>query len=233
MKNNILIAGFNSSFGKSITSYLSEDGYNLSLLSRKIKDQDREFINKINNDNNINTQEFDIIKGENFNYEEPVYGLVYCVSSPVSNKSFYDLDWSDFDNHIKIQIKGLIDIIKGLDKKSLRRVVVIGSSYTLSKPPSRVCDYVTSKYALLGLVKTLAVELARHDITVNMVSPGVSGEGISSEMFDVAIEMEKKSTPMNRLVRGDDVANVVGFLLKEESSYLTGLNILVDGGKNL
>lgn len=233
-KGRIIIAGFDSSFGRGITERLAQDGYDLLLLSRLTKSEDKiDFISRIKRkrEGGVEVREFDVLGKENLSDERDVFGLVYCVSIPIGNKLFRDLDWEDYEGHILIQLKGVIKMVRDLIKtKSLKRIIVIGSSYTLASPPIRAADYVTAKYALWGWVKAAAVELAREGVTVNMISPGVSGQGVSANMNSLALEMEKRRTPMKRLVTSKEVASVVSFILSEEANYLTGLNMPVDGG---
>tara|TARA_Y100000590_G_scaffold415297_1_gene512943 strand:+ start:487 stop:1221 length:735 start_codon:yes stop_codon:yes gene_type:complete len=91
-------------------------------------------------------------------------------------------------------------------------------------------NYAASKAGIIGMSKSLAIEYAKKNITVNCVSPGF----IQSRMTDNITESVKavltSRIPMSRLGKGEDVANTVAFLSSEQSSYITGETIHVNGG---
>lgn len=92
--------------------------------------------------------------------------------------------------------------------------------------------YVSSKFAVRGLTKVAALELAPHGIRVNSVHPGyvdtpmLSGAGLD----DAALRRCADQIPLGRVGSVEDIANVVTFLASDESSYCTGSEVLVDGG---
>lgn len=93
--------------------------------------------------------------------------------------------------------------------------------------------YITSKWAVRGMAKAAASDLARYGIRVNSVHPGpIATQMIMDETFDEAgfINHNKYRMPLRRLGQPDEVADVVVFLLSNESSYVTGAEIAVDGG---
>lgn len=120
------------------------------------------------------------------------------------------------------------------------RIIVIGSS-SVKQPIDRLVLSNAFRPALLGVVKTLAREVAAQDITVNMVSPGrietervraideaeAAARGVSIETVRTAVE---ESIPMGRYGRPVDLAALVVFLASPASGYITGQSILVDGG---
>ena len=105
------------------------------------------------------------------------------------------------------------------------------SQVTANAPVPRMADYVTAKYALLGLSKALAVEWADDHIRVNMVSPGLVQTELTQHYHDRVFKMEAARTPLNRLATPEDVAKSVAFLVSDEASYLTGVNLFVTGGQ--
>lgn len=92
-------------------------------------------------------------------------------------------------------------------------------------------DYVSAKYALLGLSKALAVEWASDQIRVNAVSPGMIQTDLTQHYHDRIFKMEASRTPLKRIAQPSDVANSVAFLLSKDSSFLTGVNLFVTGGQ--
>jgi len=95
------------------------------------------------------------------------------------------------------------------------------------------CAYITSKWAVRGMAKAAASDLARYAIRVNSVHPGpIATAMIMDDSFDeeAFLNHNKSRMPLRRLGQPDEVASVVVFLVSPESSYVTGAEITVDGG---
>ena len=119
--------------------------------------------------------------------------------------------------------------IKKMLKNKYGRIVnvtsVVGHTGNLGQS-----NYSASKAAIIGMSKSLAIEYAKKNITINCVSPGF----IQSNMTDRIVESIKAALtsriPMSRLGTGEDVSNTVAFLSSESASYITGETIHVNGG---
>ena len=119
--------------------------------------------------------------------------------------------------------------IKKMLKNKYGRIVnvtsVVGHTGNLGQS-----NYAASKAAIIGMSKSLAIEYAKKNITINCVSPGF----IQSSMTDRIVESIKAALtsriPMSRLGTGEDVSNTVAFLSSEAASYVTGETIHVNGG---
>lgn len=95
---------------------------------------------------------------------------------------------------------------------------------------SRMSDYAAAKAGIIGFTKSLAIELGSHNIRVNCISPGM----VNQVLFDAGLP--EKSTTANcfgRFGYTDEVASVVSFLLSNDAKYITGQNLVVDGGRSL
>lgn len=115
------------------------------------------------------------------------------------------------------------------------RVVNISSS-SAQGGQSQMAAYVSSKAGLIGLTKSLALELGRYGITVNTVPPGMVvtpllEKAIAEGRFTASLEHFAKITPVKRAGRPEDIANATVFLCQDESSYITGQVIGVNGGR--
>ena len=94
----------------------------------------------------------------------------------------------------------------------------------------RTC-YTTSKYALTGMTKTMSVELAPYNVLVNSVAPGFTATDLTQQVLGTeGISEVSKQIPIGRLAQPKEITNVVMFLASEANTYLTGQNIIVDGG---
>jgi 3-oxoacyl-[acyl-carrier protein] reductase len=94
-------------------------------------------------------------------------------------------------------------------------------------------NYAASKGAVNAFTRALAVELASRGVTVNAIAPGFIETDMSAAVRNKAGDLIKKVIPMKRLGQPQDIARVALFLACEESSYLTGQVITVDGGLSL
>ena len=128
----------------------------------------------------------------------------------------------------------VIEVLKVLIRKYLTRdlksIVLIASTSATNSDGGRL-GYSSSKAALIAASKTLARELGPKGVRVNSVSPGL----IDSEMVDSTIDHQQLNTLkarlfLERLGSAEEVAKVIQFLASNDSSYITGQNILIDGG---
>ncbi|MEM2425101.1 MAG: SDR family oxidoreductase [Candidatus Bathyarchaeia archaeon] len=92
--------------------------------------------------------------------------------------------------------------------------------------------YVASKAALLAITRENAVSYARYNIRVNSISPGFTITPMSRGLWENPDRLKEqlKFIPLNRLAKAEEIASVIAFLLSDEASYITGANIVVDGG---
>lgn len=128
-----------------------------------------------------------------------------------------------FDVNVYSVFKGMQVAAKSMKNSGGGSIVNLSSTAGLvgSVP---VSPYVTTKFAVRGLTKAAALEWAEHNIRVNSVHPG--GINTNIEVFDAV----KSTTPMGRIAEPREVANMILFLLSDESSFSTGSEFVVDGG---
>jgi 3-oxoacyl-[acyl-carrier protein] reductase len=139
----------------------------------------------------------------------------------------------DWDAVINTNLKGVFLCTKAVTRQMMKqrngRIVNISSIVGVSGNPGQA-NYVAAKAGVIGLTKTSAKELASRGITVNAVAPGF----ITTDMTDKLTEDLKsemlKQIPLARLGDPQDIAKVVVFLASEDSRYMTGQTLHVDGG---
>jgi 3-oxoacyl-[acyl-carrier protein] reductase len=232
----ILVTGATGGIGKALVQkFVSLDGNVLATGTKteKLDALKKEFPN-------INVLKFDISdhsKIEEFieNVSSQLVGLDILVNNAGINMDNLSLRMKDeeWKKVIDLNLGSTFFLCKYGIKKMLKnkygRIVnitsVVGHTGNLGQS-----NYAASKAAIVGMSKSLAIEYAKKNITINCVSPGF----IQSKMTDGIVESIKavltSRIPMAKLGKGEDVANTVAFLSSDAASYITGQTIHVNGG---
>ncbi|SVB08898.1 uncharacterized protein METZ01_LOCUS161752 [marine metagenome] len=232
----ILITGATGGIGKALVQkFVSLEGNVLATGTKteKLDALKKEFPN-------INVLKFDISdhsKIEEFieNVSSQLVGLDVLVNNAGINMDNLSLRMKDdeWKKVIDLNLGSTFFLCKYAIKKMLKnkygRIVnitsIVGHTGNLGQS-----NYAASKAAIVGMSKSLAIEYAKKNITINCVSPGF----IQSKMTDDIVESIKavltSRIPMAKLGKGEDVANTVAFLSSDAASYITGETIHVNGG---
>ena len=141
---------------------------------------------------------------------------------------------ADFDllNDVNVKAPYILcrEVSKLMKKNGYGRIVNVTSIWSTITRPGRSL-YTAAKFAITGLTKTLAVELAEHNILVNSVGPGFTmTELTASTNTPEEIKKITDIIPIKRMAQPVEIANTILFLSSDLNSYLTGQNIIVDGG---
>ena len=123
-------------------------------------------------------------------------------------------------------------LVRGLIKQRSGRIINVSSVIGLIGNAGQ-CNYAASKAGIEGFSRCLATEYAKRGITVNCVAPGFIETDMTSAVVSAAGDKIKSSIPVKRLGQPDDISNAVLFLASDESSYITGQVLKVDGGLTL
>jgi len=139
----------------------------------------------------------------------------------------------EWDDVININLKGVFLCTKAVTRQMMKqrsgRIINISSIVGVSGNPGQA-NYVAAKSGVIGLTKTTAKELASRGITVNAIAPGFITTDMTDKLTDDVKEQMLKQIPLARFGEPGDIANVVVFLSSEESRYMTGQTLHVDGG---
>lgn len=146
------------------------------------------------------------------------------------------MNQKDFSEVISTNLNGTFLCSREAAKQMLRkrsgRIINISSVVGLRGNAGQV-NYASSKAGVIGLAKSLARELGGKGITVNAVAPGFIQTDMTAELSDEMKKYWETQIPRKRVGRPEDVANAVCFLAAEESDYITGQVIAVDGGMSM
>jgi 3-oxoacyl-[acyl-carrier protein] reductase len=140
---------------------------------------------------------------------------------------------SDWDAVLKVNLKGTFNCTKAVSRPMIKlkkgRIINIASIIGIIGNPGQA-NYAASKAGIIALTKTTAKELASRNITANAIAPGFIQTEMTAKLSEDLREKMRQAIPLARLGSPIDIANVCLFLAQEESSYITGQTIVVDGG---
>jgi 3-oxoacyl-[acyl-carrier protein] reductase len=158
------------------------------------------------------------------------YGAV-CNAGITRDNAFPAMSGEDWDGVVHTNLDAFYNVLHPItmpmvQRRAPGRIVTIASVSGLVGNRGQT-NYSAAKAGIIGATKALAIELARRQITVNCVAPGLIDTGmLSAEVREEGV----KIVPMKRLGRADEVAGVVAFLLSDEAAYITRQVISVNGG---
>jgi len=243
--NRILITGANGGIGYSIAETLLKNNANLvlcyssnrqnidKLIQTYPKYKSNIEIFKINlADFTLTTDIIDKIlqKGH-------IDAFIHSVTNSIKHSSVLNFSWDEYQSNIDIQTRSFFEIIQKIVPlmkiKKKGRIINILTSYVVGTPPKQISPYLVGKYSLLGLSKSLAIELAEFGITVNCISPSMTQTQLIDDLPSKLKEISKIQNPSKRLANPSDIASAVLFYCSDTSDFVTGSNLLVTGGENM
>ena len=139
-------------------------------------------------------------------------------------------EWEDVLNvNLNSTFSILKLITKGMIKRRYGRIINISSVVGVTGGAGQV-NYSASKAGLIGLTKSLSQEVATRNITVNCIAPGFIETPMTEQLDDKRKDAILNSIPMNRIGTPEDLSSAIIFLASQESSYITGQTIHINGG---
>lgn len=171
------------------------------------------------------------------NINKPVDILVLNASVQI-RKEWDQITLAEFNLQININLRASLELIQccapGMKKNKWGRIVTLGSVQQY-RPNSQMTVYAASKMGQYNMVRNLAPQFAPYNITINNLAPGVIATGRNEDaLSDIAYkEKIEKSIPLGFIGEATDVAPMALLLCSEAGRYITGTDILVDGGMSL
>ena len=235
MSNKYLIFGATGSIGSSLAEQLTDSGHEVHLIARnevELKPLSEKLGCTYSVADVLEENFIERVKADTSDFD--VKGVAYCVGS-IDLKPLKRVTESDLHNCMKLNLYSAIEVIKGFQEelKKNHGSIVLFSSVAAQKGFTNHTIIASAKAAIEGLTVTLAAEFAPN-IRVNCIAPSLTNSKISQSMLKspVVAEALAKAHPLKRLGEGEDSAALAKFLLSDESSWVTGQIIGVDGGRS-
>ena len=236
-----LITGATRGIGKQIAITLAKQGYNIALNYRK---ENEELENTKKEIEKIGVQVL-AVKGDVANFEncenfvKQVIERFGQIDVLVNNAGITKdmllmrMKKEDFEQVIDTNLVGTFNVTKNVVPYMMKarsgRIINSSSVVGISGNAGQT-NYSASKAGIIGFTKSLAKEIASRNILVNAVAPGFIETNMTDVLKDDVKQEIAKNIPLKRMGTTQDVANVVKFLASDDSSYITGQVINVDGG---
>lgn len=233
----IWISGASRGIGRACALAFSELGASVHLVARSEKD-----LKKTAKDcqKNVTFEILDVTDTKaverSFKTMGPIHVAVNSAGTEGKWSAISKLSLEDFDNVMDVNVRSLWNCLK-FQVENMRQNKVNGSIVNISSLAGVVAfpnesPYVTSKHAIIGLTKALALESIAYGIRINNVAPG----GVNTEMLkrlNMDIKAASKAHPIGRIARPEEIADAVMYLASDKASFVVGHTLVVDGGYSI
>jgi NAD(P)-dependent dehydrogenase (short-subunit alcohol dehydrogenase family) len=230
-----IVTGGSAGIGKSIAQHLLERGDTVLNLSRRASDYEHERLVDVP----LDLADVDATRAAvaELSAEHEITGVVHNAGV-IRPALIEDVDLRDVGYLSRLHVHAAVTLVQGtlpaMKQAGFGRIVIIGSRAMLGLETRTA--YAATKAAQIGLVRTWALELGQHGITVNAIAPGP----VVTDMFtDVVPEDSDKaqkiagSLPVRRLGRPEDIANATLYFMDPANGFVTGQTLFVCGGASL
>ena len=235
----ILVTGASRGIGRAIALRLARDGFDIAVHCRSRRDLAEAVVAEVQAlDRKARVLEFDVADRtacaaaiEADIAEHGAYHGVVCNAGIARDNAFPAMTGEEWDTVIHTNLDGFYNVLQPCVMPMVRRrkpgrIVTLSSVSGIAGNRGQT-NYSASKAGIIGATKALALELAKREITVNCVAPGlIETEMLPPEVVDEAMKM----IPLRRVGKPDDVAAAVAYLMSDEASYVTRQVISVNGG---
>jgi 3-oxoacyl-[acyl-carrier protein] reductase len=235
----VLVTGSSRGIGRAIALRLARDGFDVVVHCRSAVDRAREVADAVRSlGRAARLLPFDVADRAaaaaaleaDIGAHGAYYGVV-CNAGIACDHAFPAMSGDEWDRVIHTNLDAFYNVLHPVVMPMVRarkpgRIVTLASVSGLLGNRGQ-CNYSAAKAGIIGATKALAVELARREITVNCVAPGL----IDTEMVEPQVlEEAMKLVPLRRMGRPEEVAALVGFLMTPDAAYITRQVISVNGG---
>lgn len=239
MAETVLVTGASRGIGRAIALRLARDGFDIVVHYRSRNEEAEAVAGEIRAaGRQARTLAFDVADrrtcaealAADIGAHDTYYGVV-CNAGIASDNAFPAMGGEEWDSVIHTNLGGFYNVLHPLVMPMVRRrrpgrIVTLSSLSGIAGNRGQV-NYSAAKAGIIGATKALAMELAKREITVNCVAPGlIDTEMVSAEVAEEAIKL----IPLRRMGRPEEVAAAVSFLMSADAAYVTRQVISVNGG---
>ena len=241
MSKVALITGATRGIGKQVAITLAKEGYDIIINYRSEND---DLVN-LKNEIEKNNVKYLAIKGDVSSFEDcekivkeaiKEFGKIDVLvnNAGITNDMLLlRMKEEDFRKVIDVNLVGTFNMTKNVVQYMMKaksgRIINLASVVGISGNAGQA-NYAASKAGIIGFTKSLAKELASRNILVNAVAPGFIETDMTNVLKDEVKEQIANTIPLKRQGTPEEVANVIKFLASDDSSYITGQVINIDGG---
>lgn len=235
-----IITGAGKGIGKAIAERLSADGFYVALI-----DVDQAAVEEtaatigadkavgyavdITDENQVKTLFENIVKAKG------KIDLLVNNAGIIRDNLIWNMSADDFDAVINVNLKGTWLMCREaairMKQQKYGCIVNIASRAWLGNAGQT--NYSASKAGIIGLTRSLALEMGRYNVSVNAIAPGLIDTALTQMLDKEVLDKLIQAQPSRSMGKPEDIANVVSFLASEKTSFMTGQTIYVDGGKSI
>jgi 3-oxoacyl-[acyl-carrier protein] reductase len=236
-KKTALVTGASRGIGAAIAARLAADGF--FVVGTATSDAGAQSISQALGDNGVG---FKLLLQESDSVAELHKSIDECADAPVvliNNAGITrdnlllrmgEEEWTDvIDTNINGLYRVTKSVLRGMLKARWGRIVNVGSVVARMGNAGQT-NYVASKAAIEGFGRSLAMEIASRNVTVNTVAPGFIGTDMTAELNEEQTTAMLERIPLARMGTPDEVASAVAYLVSEDAGYITGQTLHVNGG---
>lgn len=242
-KKNVIITGCNKGIGKATLEEFAKNGANIFACVRSNTQNFINFVNQLKKKYKVKIHiiKLDLLKKSSIqecaneifkknrdidiivNNAGMLFNSLFLMTSEKQLNEIFQVNY--FSQIYLTQL-----IAKGMIKNKSGNIIFISSTSGMNGDYGRFA-YSSTKAAIINSVKTLSKELSNFNIRVNSISPGLTDTDLMKENTkDNVIQEEIKKISLKRIAKAEEISKTVLFLASQESSYINGQNIIVDGG---
>jgi 3-oxoacyl-[acyl-carrier protein] reductase len=239
-----LVTGASRGIGRGIAEHLASEGANVVVNFRSSEEKANDVVEEIrSNGGTAMTAQADVTgRREVEAMHDQIHDRFGPIDVLVNNAGitqdtrFEEMTREEWDQVMDVNLGGVFNVTQtffdDIQQADEGRLICI-SSIVGKQGNFGQANYATAKSGLFGFTRTIALELARSGSTANCIAPGFTATDMLDEVDDHIQDKIQEEIPLDRFARIDDIAAAVRFLASEESSYITGEVIDVNGGMDL
>lgn len=238
MKKSVFITGGSRGIGAACVRKFSASGYMTAFTYRSDSNAANRLAEEtgalaLKADSSVRDEVFDAVKQARTYFGLAAFDVLISNAGIAISCLITDMDESSVDELIGVNLKGAIfasqAVLPSMISEKCGSIILISSIWG-KRAASCESVYAASKAGIIGFARSLAAEVGPSGIRVNVIGPGVIDTDMNSCYSSEEMDALKADTPLQRIGSPDDVADAAFFLAGEQSSFITGQVIGVDGG---